>query len=181
MEIYFVTSNQNKLKEAQNILKKEIKSIDLDIPEIQAIYVEEVIKDKALKAYERVKKPVLVEDTGLYIKSWNDFPGALIHWLLETINIQGIFRLLENYKNKEAYAETGLCLYDGNEFHIFIGKIYGVITEPKGEYGFGWDPIFKPKGYGITFAEMKIEEKNKISMRKEAFLKLKKYLDSVFL
>ncbi len=177
MEIYFVTTNKNKLKEAQDILKRKIKRIDLDIPEIQDISVKKVIKDKAKKAYDKIKKPVLVEDTGLYIKSLNNFPRALIDWMLKTIENNGIFSLLKNSKNKKACAETCLCLYNGKEFHIFSGKINGTIVKPKGKSNFGWDPIFKPGGYNITFAEMTMKEKNKISMRKKAFVKLKKYLE----
>jgi len=175
--LYFVTSNENKLREAENILQLKIQKIDLDIPEIQTLDVEEVVKDKACKAFEAVKKPVLVEDTGIYIKSWNGFPGALIKWVLKTIGNHGICRMLQN-PDRTAKAKTSVCIYNGKDFEIFSGEVEGKIAEePKGASGFGWDPIFRPDGYDKTFAEIPKEEKNKISMRKIALMKMKEYLD----
>lgn len=180
MKMYFVTSNQNKLAEARGIIGGDIDRIDLDIPEIQAIDVSEVVEDKARKAYEQVHQPVLVEDTGLYINAWNGFPGALIRWVLKSVGNDGICKLLQNYQDRSAYAKTSVCFYDGSQFRTFDGRIEGIITDsPRGNQGFGWDPIFQPRGYNSTFAEMSEEEKNGISMRKEAFLKLKAYFDGV--
>ena len=82
-------------------------------------------------------------------------------------------------KDNSAYAETIACLYDGKDVMFFKGRLDGKITEkPRGTKGFGWDPIFQPVGHTRTFGEMDDEEKNAISMRKEAFLKLKEYLDT---
>ena len=176
MELYFVTSNENKLKEARQILGIKIKQLRLDIKEIQSMNVSEVIENKAIKAYESVQKPVIVEDTGLYIKALNGFPGALIKWVLATVGNKGICHMV-NGKNREAYAETAVCLFNGQKAILFTGRINGTITStPIGKTGFGWDQVFRPKGHSLTFAQMGPEEKNKVSMRMIALKKLERYL-----
>ena len=172
MAIYFVTSNENKLKEAEAILKRRINQINLEID------VEKVVKDKARKAFKIIKKPVLVEDTAFCIEAWNNFPGALIKWMLKTIGNKGICKL-QKEKNRNIIVKTCYCLYNGKKFNIFIGELKGKIPlEPKGKTGFGWDPIFVPDGHKKSFAEMSREEKNQISMRKIALEKLRKFLKS---
>lgn len=177
MPIYFITSNENKVKEAEAILGRKLSKIALEIDEIQEIEVEKVVKDKARKAYLKTKNPVLVEDTAFYLEAWNGFPGALIKWLLKTVGNKGICKLMEKEKNRNVTAKTCFCLCDGKKFNIFTGELKGKIpAKPKGETGFGWDPIFIPQGYKKSFAEMSREEKNQISMRKLALEKLKKFL-----
>lgn len=174
---YFVTSNENKLKEAREILGINIESINLDISEIQAINVKDVVVEKAISAYEKIKKPVIVEDTGLYFSALNDFPGALIRWMLKTMKNEGICELLNGFEDRQAYAETCICVYDGVKPLIFSGRVDGKIVEsPRGSEGFGWDSIFSPVGQNKTFSEMSLEEKNKFSMRKIAFAQMKRYL-----
>ena len=178
MELCFITSNDNKAKEVSLFLGRELTRKSLQIPEIQAVIVEEVVKDKALKAYNIIKRPVLVEDTGLFLKYLNDFPGAMIKWLLESVGPEGICEIVKD-KDRRAYAETSFCMYDGEAFHLFTGRADGTITDsPRGSNGFGWDSIFQPKGLSATFAEITTEEKNKISHRGRALMKLKEYLES---
>ena len=180
MELLFVTGNENKLKEISQILGFEVKGVKIDLPEIQDIEVDNIIEYKARDAYEKVKKPVVIEDTGLYFESMNGFPGALIKWILKSVDNGGIIKILKNMENKRAYAKTSIGYFDGNEFRIFSGIIKGEICEePRGENGFGWDKIFQPDGYNKTFAEMTNEEKNNISMRKIAFEKFREFLSEL--
>jgi XTP/dITP diphosphohydrolase len=80
-------------------------------------------------------------------------------------------------KNRKTFTESAIAFYDGKEVKIVSAKIEGTVPlEPKGEGGFGWDPVFIPNGSEKTFAEMTMEEKNKISMRKMALEKLRNYL-----
>jgi non-canonical purine NTP pyrophosphatase (RdgB/HAM1 family) len=179
LDFYFVTSNENKLREANKILNLNLLNAKLEIPEIQSLEVKDIIVDKAKKAYEMLQKPVLVEDTGLYINKLNGFPGALVKWVLKGIGAKGICNLLTNQTDRSAYAKTGLCIYDGSSLKTFYGRVDGTITEePKGTTRFGWDIIFQPKGYDATFAQMTEEEKNKISMRAKAFAQLKDHLNT---
>jgi XTP/dITP diphosphohydrolase len=179
MAIYFVTGNENKLKEAEAILGRKLEQINMNIDEIQEIEQDRIIRHKAKSAYEQIKKPVLVEDTGIFISALNGFPGALVKWVLKTIGNEGICRIMKDEKNREVIAKTYFCLYDNKTFNIFTGQLKGGIAfKPQGKSGFGWDPIFIPKGYKKSFAQMSAEEKNKISMRKIALEKLKNFLDT---
>jgi XTP/dITP diphosphohydrolase len=175
MKIVFLTGNKNKLLEARNILGKDItilnKKIDLD--EIQTTSVEDVIKHKILAAYKILKKPVIAEDTGVYIKNMNGFPGALIKFYLDKIGNKGIVKF---NGGSNAYAETIIGYHDGKKVHIFKGKVNGNISKKVHGKGFGWDPIFIPKNSKKAFSEMTDIDKNKISMRGKAFRKLKKHL-----
>jgi non-canonical purine NTP pyrophosphatase (RdgB/HAM1 family) len=187
MEIYFVTSNQNKLNEARQILQMNVQSINIDTPEIQAIATKDVVEQKVMEAYKQVQKPVFVEDTGLHIKAWYGLPGALIKWFIQPskevskqVCIENICRMMKDFPEREAYAEACIGFYNGKEFKCFTGKVNGIIVDaPRGPMNFGWDPIFQPNGYNQTFAEMGPVEKNKISHRKLAFEEFKKYLDSL--
>jgi len=175
MPLIFVSSNENKTKEIESILGMKLKRVNLNIPEIQSIDVEIVARDKVKKAYDLVKKPVMVEDTGLYIQEWNGFPGALVKWVLKYIEKQGICKLVS--KNRKAFAKTCVCLFNGKEMKTFTGEIQGEIAEEPGKSnGFGWDPIFVPLGYEKPFSELG-EEKNKMSMRRKAFEKVKTFLE----
>ena len=173
--LVFVSSNEKKTREIEKILGFPLVRRNLDIPEIQSLDVEEVAKDKARKAYERIKKPVMVEDTGLYIQEWNGFPGALVKWVLRTLGREKICKLLS--QNREALAKTCVCLFNGKEMKTFTGEIQGEIAEKPGKSdGFGWDPVFIPSGYEKPFSELG-EEKDRISMRRRALEKAKIFLE----
>lgn len=178
-EIRFVTSNENKFDEAARILGPAFELIQARAPilEIQSMDVRAIVKDKAMKAYERIGKPVVVEDTSLSIRAWNGFPGPLVAWIIKTVGIEGICRLVG--KERHATAEACVGFYDGKRLEVFSGKLEGKIAaSPRGRDRFDWDRIFIPKGFSKTFAEMSIEEKNRISHRKKAFLRLKRFLDA---
>lgn len=179
MDFIFVTSNLHKLKEAEQILGRKLNHISLELPELQALQVSEIVKDKAEKAYGVVKKPVVVDDTGIYIKSLNGFPGAFVKWVLLASGNEIICRLIKKGKSRSAYAEVCIDLYDGKKHHVFSGRVHGKIAlRPMGNEKFHWDPIFIPNGYKKSFAQMSDEQKNSISHRGEAFRKLKKFLSS---
>ena len=121
---------------------------------------------------------IIVEDNGLYIESLNGLPGPLIKWFMKSLDNDGLYKITESFDNKKAEAKViiGVSFEDG-KVDFFDGSIEGTIVSPRGENGFGWDKIFMPNGFDKTFAEMKPEEKNEISMRKVAFQKLKDYLN----
>ncbi len=172
-KVILITSNQNKLREFEKILGFKIRNISLDLDEIQAVNVEDVIEHKTKQAFERVGEPVLCEDTGLYFDAWGGLPGALIKWFDKTIGYNNLCGLLQ--ENRKARAETVISYFNGTDYLSFKGETLGSISlSPMGTTNFGWDPIFIPDGFSKTFAQMTAEEKNKISMRKIA---LKKFRD----
>jgi len=173
----FVTHSEGKVSEAEMILGAKLTHYSLDLPEVQAVEVEEVVSLKAQLAYRRLEnQPVITEDTGLYFESWNGLPGALIKWFIKTVGPEGICRMLEPFPNRRAFAKTAVATYDG-ELRIFTGTVNGRIAiQPAGSRGFGWDSIFIPNSAAKTFAEMTLSEKNHYSMRRIAFEEMRSYL-----
>ncbi|PKA45846.1 Inosine triphosphate pyrophosphatase [Apostasia shenzhenica] len=192
--VTFVTGNAKKLEEVRAILGHSIpfQSLKLDLPELQG-EPEEISKGKARLAAAEVNGPVLVEDTCLCFNALNGLPGTIIplyyhccvslgssltifnscrtlHWFLEKIGHEGLNNLLMAYHDKTACAMCifSLALGPGVEPLTFVGKTLGKIVPPRGPTDFGWDPIFQPDGYVLTYAEMPKEEKNKISHRSKA-------------
>lgn len=177
--LIFVTNTEGKAREAQEILGKKflIKHQKVDLEEIQTINGKEVIEKKARQAFKILKIPVLVEDTSLYFNAWNGLPGALVRWFLDTVDCKGICLMMKKFKNRKAYAESAIAYYDGKRMKIVSARVLGTVPEkPRGKFGFGWDPIFVPKGFKKTYSQMTTQEKSKISMRKLALEKLRKYL-----
>ena len=174
--LIFATSNKEKLREFIEILKTEVVQVDLELQEPQAIEVDDVVREKAMQAYRILKKPVLVEDTGLFVHSWGGFPGALVKLLIKSAGLGGFLDMMRSAVDRGATAKTAIAFYDGHTVHIFSGSVDGTIAkEIKGRSGFGWDPIFIPAGYEKSFAELAGSIKNEISMRSIALNKLKKY------
>lgn len=178
-KITLITSNKNKVKEIEEITGLKLDSADLKIREIQSLDVEEVARAKALAAYKIIKKPLIVDDTGLYIEAMGGLPGAFITWFLKCSGTAGIIKYMKGEKNRRAYVKTCIAYADENGARIFTGEIEGKIPEKvSGKRGFGWDAIFIPDGYNKTYSEMSSDEKNLISMRKEALEKFIKFLSS---
>jgi len=175
--IYFITGNENKFKEVKEYLKEDIEQINIDLPEIQSIDSKEVIKAKLIEALKHRDGEFIIEDTSLYFDGLNGLPGPLIKWFMSSVGNEGLYKIANTFNNLNAEAKT-IFGYAKNkdEIYFFEGMLKGKITSPKGDKGFGWDPIFIPNDSKVTLAEMDLSEKNKISMRKEALSKLKEFL-----
>lgn len=172
--LLFVTSNPGKVREVAAILGFPVEQLALDLPEIQAVDVEVVVREKARAAFARVGRPVLVEDTGLHIDALRGLPGALVRWFLITIGSAGIAALIPPDAARGARARTAVAVCDGESVEVFTGETRGeIVHRPAGERGFGWDPIFRPNGATRTFAEMDQTEKNAYSMRRQALIQLR--------
>lgn len=175
MTLYFITGNPNKVKEVKKIIP-DIEQIELNLPELQELDPEKIIAEKLNEAKKQKEGKFFVEDTSMYIDCLNGFPGPLIKWLKQSLNINGIAELVHKYENKEATVKTVIGYTDRKDTYFFTGELKGTIVSPRGDANFGFDPIFQPEGHDKTMAEMTPEEKNSISMRKKALTKLKKHL-----
>lgn len=177
-KITFITGNKAKAEQLSRHFNIKVDHKKLDLNEIQSLNLKAIVAQKAIDAYEIIKSPVLVEDVSLKFNALGNLPGPLIKWFLEELGNSGLCRLINHYKkNRSAIAEVAFCLYDGKEPMIFKAEVKGKIaTHPKGEKGFGWDPIFIPDGQNQTWAEMNEADQRSISMRKIALEKLEKYL-----
>ena len=177
-KIYFATNNEGKLKEAHNILGIEVIGSGLEIDEIQSIDPVEVAVKKARAYYEKLKKPIFVEDVSVSIKALNGLPGPYIDAFMKTLSNEGIVEVMKGKNNRKVVAQaTVVYVSEKGKEEIFTGVVKGTISEkPKGT-GFGWDPIFIPKGETKTFGEMTLDEKNRYSMRAKALKKFKEWLE----
>jgi|TARA_B100001971_G_scaffold215114_1_gene257738 XTP/dITP diphosphohydrolase len=179
MEINLITSNLGKVKEFKAILGDSIKinHMNIDYKELRSDDPEEIAKDAAKILADELKKPIVVEDSGLFIKALKDFPGTCSAYIHKRIGLKGILKLMENindrtccYKSAVSYCEPG------KEPVSFLGKEEGTIAkEEKGNNGFGHDPIFIPEGSNKTYGETENCENLK-RFRKIAVEKLKKHL-----
>lgn len=178
LDFVVVTTNKNKLSEINQILKSNHKLSKIEIPEIQSLDLDEVITEKAKAAYEKIRKPVLVEDISLEIPSLKGLPGPFVKFFLQSLGTEGTVKLIGK-KSTKTKVTAALALYNGSILKVFKGIVWGTLSKKnRGEAGFGFDKVFIPKGYSETYAEMDPSLKNKISHRSKALQKLKSYLDS---
>lgn len=176
-KLMFITSNAGKAKYLSDYFHVPVDHLKLDLKEIQSLDLREVVEDKARRAYDIVKTPVLVEDVSLIFHALKALPGPLIKWFLETLGNKGLCKLLDKFDDRGASAKVEFAICDDTGVRTFSGSREGTIAEtPRGEVGFGWDPIFIPKGYDKTWAEMDADEKHSTSMRKIALEKMSKII-----
>jgi len=178
MEIYYVTGNQNKLREAQKIIP-QLNGLTYDLTEIQSLDPREIIKYKLEEARKVFHgKNLIVDDTSLYFECLNNqLPGPYIKWFLKVLKPEGLANLVNLHKTNNAFVKCVVGLSIDNKIEFFESLVNGQIVEPRGRKEFGWDPIFIPNGHSQTYAEMDEEEKNKISHRGLVLEKVKKYLE----
>jgi XTP/dITP diphosphohydrolase len=147
--------------------------------EIQSDELEEIASFAAKEACEFTLRPVVAEDSGLFIHTLRGFPGPYSAYVHRTIGNRGILRLLESAHNRDAHFQAAVAFCKPRARPTcFSGVVKGSITRrPVGRFGFGFDPIFSPKeGDGRTFAQMAAEEKNMFSHRARAFAKFFNWL-----
>jgi non-canonical purine NTP pyrophosphatase (RdgB/HAM1 family) len=180
-DLVFVTSNPGKLREAEAVLGHRLDHRGLDLPELQSLNLEEIVRGKARMAWQQIKRPVLVEDTGLELDGLAGFPGPLVRWLLISVGPEGICRIARCFGESGAKARCLVCATDGTTEIVGEGVVEGTIaSQPSGQGGFGWDSAFIPNDSGgQTYGEMTEDEKNLISHRRLAFVALRETLASV--
>lgn len=177
-DLVFVTSNVNKVREAEAVLGRALDHRPLDLPELQSMDLAEVVRGKAAAAWREIGRPVLVEDTGLELAGLGGFPGPLVRWLLTSVGPEGIGRIAHCFDDQRATARCLLCATNGTVEILGEGVVEGSIAaHPRGRLGFGWDSVFMPDDPGQrTYGEMTDEEKNGISHRRRAFEALREAL-----
>ena len=193
MKIIFATNNQHKLNEVRQIAGPRFELVSLedialtgDIPE-ESDTLEGNALGKARYIFDRTGLPTFADDTGLEVEALEGRPGVLSARYAgegknDQDNMNKILHELKNKTNRKARFRTVIAFIpaEGKEL-FFEGIINGEIgTEPKGNHGFGYDPVFIPEGYDISFAEMEAGLKNRISHRSRAFAKFATYLQKNF-
>ncbi len=188
MKIIFASNNKNKVQEIQNQVPTSIQIVTLEeigcteeIAETGKTLEENAII-KANYVTEKYGLPCFADDTGLEIDALNGEPGVYsARYAGEDKNadknIDLVLQKLGTSTNRKAQFKTVIALNINNQQHLFTGIVEGEIRNEKtGTNGFGYDPIFEPENLGKTFAEMTIDEKNKLSHRGRAVEKLVEFL-----
>jgi XTP/dITP diphosphohydrolase len=203
----YVTTNEGKVREAEEYLGGEVAALDYDYPEIQADSLESVAAHGARAAYAYAGEPVVVDDAGLYVDGFDGFPGPYSSYVEDTLGVERVGRLARREGATRARFRCVVAYCDGEPFEaspepvdagerrgrdvaaedraaattddtvdagdapvkLFAGAVPGTVVEPRGDGGFGYDPIFEHDGE--TFAEMDAEEKNAVSHRGRALEK----------
>lgn len=191
MKICFATNNQNKLKEVQKAIGDKFEIVGLksigcteELPETQTTLEGNSIQ-KAQFVSEKYGVNCFADDTGLEIEALNGEPGVYsARYAGESCssedNMAKVLANLKGESNRKAQFKTVITLILNGEQNQFVGSAEGGIREEKsGEEGFGYDPIFEPSGYDVTFSEMTMEKKNEISHRGKAVKLLSDFLSTV--
>lgn len=193
MKLVFATNNAHKLQEVRQILGERFEVVGLtdigcheDIPETA-----ETLEGNALQKARYVKEhyglDCFADDTGLEVTALGGAPGVHTARYAELAgegsthdtqaNMKLLLKNLENNSDRSARFRTVIALIYQGEEYLFEGIVEGtILTERHGDAGFGYDPVFQPKGYDVTFAEMSPADKNAISHRGRATQKLAQFL-----
>ncbi|QLK27399.1 XTP/dITP diphosphatase [Natrinema zhouii] len=170
MAIRFVTGNEGKVREARDYLAdvESVEQVEYDYTEIQSDSLEEIAAHGAREAFEELGRdePVLVDDAGLFVDALGGFPGPYSAYVEDTVGVERLWRLANAEENRRARFRTVLAYADETGTETFDGSVAGTLVAPRGEGGFGYDPIFEYNGQ--TMAEMSTAEKNAISHRGRA-------------
>lgn len=199
MKLLFATNNEHKINEIRRVLKGDIELLYMkdikkkyfekinfngDIPENQDT-IEGNASEKSWFVFDNFEMNCFADDTGLEIEALNGEPGVKSARYAgddkdSFANMKKVLQKLDGIENRKARFKTVISLIIDGKEQLFEGIVNGkIITEARGMSGFGYDPIFVPDGYDITFAEMSISEKNKISHRARATQKLIDYLNKI--
>ncbi|EMA53919.1 non-canonical purine NTP pyrophosphatase [Halococcus thailandensis] len=195
--LQYVTTNEGKVREARDYMACE--QFDFDYTEIQSDELGAIAAHGAREAYREAGEPILVDDAGLFVDALGGFPGPYSSYVEDTLGIERVQKLVADEKTQRAAFRCVLAYCDGGEFaaspdpvdrddralaaagdegdesdsglpvKLFSGTVRGRIVPPRGEGGFGYDPIFEHEG--TTMAEMGVDEKNAISHRGRALAK----------
>ncbi|MEM2839724.1 MAG: XTP/dITP diphosphatase [Thermoplasmata archaeon] len=181
MRISFVTTNKGKFAEIGEMIRSrghEPEHIPIAYPEMQADTLEMVVIQGMEWLRKRYDRPILVDDSGLFIDALRGFPGVYSAYAYKTLRCEGILRLMKGVQERSARFECVLGFAEPKkDVRIFKGVSEGTISESeRGTKGFGFDPIFVPEGHSETFAELDMDTKNSISHRGRAFQKFFEYI-----
>jgi len=201
MTLRFVTTNPGKVREAREYLTEPVEQLDVDTTEIQHEELEAVAAHKAREAYRYADDPVIVDDSGLFVEAFDGFPGPYSSYVYDRLGIERVWRLAEaeddrtaTFRGVVAYCDgkrvetspepvdrerRGQDLSDGDgtlPVNLFEGVVPGKIVAPRGDGGFGYDPIFEYDG--TTFAEMSPDQKNAVSHRGRALAKFAEWYET---
>ncbi|MBS1262936.1 MAG: dITP/XTP pyrophosphatase [Methanonatronarchaeales archaeon] len=171
MRLLFATGNEDKVREAREILEPKgvkVEHLEIDYPEPQVDDLETVAREGVRYVFRKTGEPVFVEDSGLFVDALNGFPGPYSAYVHGTLGNGGLLKLMEGIRDRRATFRSVVAFCDGPGVSVHVGEVEGEIAgERRGTAGFGYDPVFIPEGTGSTFAEDP-EGKSAVSHRRRA-------------
>ncbi|MDR2292207.1 MAG: RdgB/HAM1 family non-canonical purine NTP pyrophosphatase [Prevotellaceae bacterium] len=190
-KLVFATNNQHKVDEIRHLLGSVCDVCSLDelnftgeIPENQTA-LEGNALEKARLVYKKFGLPCFADDTGLEITALNGEPGVFSARYAgeeknSLKNIEKVLSKMHDIDNRRARFRCVIALIVNNNEYIFEGTVNGeILRSPVGDFGFGYDSVFKADGYDVSFAQMTLDEKSKISHRGKAIEKLAEFLKTL--
>ena len=180
MKLVVVTSNQDKSNEIKAVLSEfDIKAVmkNIELSEIGDT-IEEVALNKAKEAYRKIRKPLIVDDTGIFFRAYKNFPGIYAKRVYLSIGFEGLLKLLEG-KTRKAYFKSAICFYDGR-YKTFSGKLNGTIQKDihRDRFArekFPYDRIFVPDGSDRPISLLSLSKKIEFSHRAVAVRKFARW------
>jgi len=189
VKLIFATQNQHKLQEARQIIGNRFELISLadlnfhsELPETHFTF-EENAREKACFIYEKFHQNCFAEDAGLEVDALNGEPGVFSARYAgkdksNSENINLVLQKMQGVQNRTAIFRAAICLILNGSSYLFEGISEGTIIQSvKGNFGFGYDPIFIPEGFDKTYAEIDSESKNSIDHRGKALRQMIALLD----
>jgi inosine triphosphate pyrophosphatase len=178
-QVTFITGNQKKADYLADFLGFPVDHVKIDLDELQSLDLKYIVEHKVRQAYEKIKKPVIVEDVSLEFLALGKLPGPFIRFFVDEVPFQTICSML-NGKDRRATARCVFGYYDGTTMKLLEGKLEGQIAKrPAGKNGYGWDRLFIPHGYKMTRASLGKEDDRKTYLQLKPFGKLKKFLQEI--
>lgn len=182
MRLYFVTTNKHKFTEAADIMRQ----YDIKLVQINQSYeenhdssLEQIAQQAARKMTQQLRKPLVVEDTGLFFQAFSQFPGALPKFIFATLGYRGIFKLLAGESRGACFKTAVAFAQPGHDPIIFTATMEGEITttihHPRKDV-MPYDRIFIPQGETKTISGMSLKKKNSFSQRSKVFHQLGQFL-----
>lgn len=160
--ITFITWNQNKADYLAKYLWIEVLHEKIHLDEIQSLDLREVVEHKVRQAYEKIRRPVLVEDTALEFCALGKLPGTFIRFFVQELGQEWLCRLLDG-RDRSAIGRTQYAYFDGARLEVFTGEIRGTIAQNPGyDNNFAWDRIFIPEWYDCVRSELSEEDYKRV-------------------
>jgi XTP/dITP diphosphohydrolase len=172
--VYFVTTNADKVREARDYLDRPVEQLDYDYAEVQSDSLAAIAARGAREAHQAADGPVIVDDAGLFVDALDGFPGPYSAYVEDTLGIERVADLALAETDRSAAFRAVVAYADESGVETFEGAVAGRIVAPRGDGGFGYDPVFECDGR--TFAEMSTAEKNERSHRGRALERLAEWL-----
>ena len=179
-ELVFVTGNAAKAQYFSKLFGIEVAHQKVGLTEIQSTDIKQITEDKAMRAYQIIKKPVIVEDVGLYFEALGSLPGPFIKFFVDEENgLEKLCRMLDGFSTRRAYAVVITTYYDGQKFTHFEGGARGEVPlSPRGEGGFGYDKVWCVDGYdGKTRAELSASDDDKSYIDARPFQEMRDFFN----